>query len=107
MLRARIAVVALALALALSSMLAGTAHAQIPVGYNGGNLVAPAPPADDVVITRVLPAPSVLLSLLSGDSFAVRRRILELAAMRDLRFAGRAALKPSRLSVKRNPVWDR
>lgn len=107
MLRARIAVVALAVAVALSSLLAGNAHAQIPVGYNGGNLVAPAPPADDVVITRVLPAPSVLLSLLSGDSFAVRRRILELAAMRDLRSAGHAALKPSRLSVKRNPVWDR
>lgn len=105
MLRARIAVIALTLA--LSSMHAGSAYAQLPVGYNGGNLIAPAPPADDVVITRVQPAPSLLLSLLSGDSFAFRRGILELAAMRDLRFAGRAALKPSRLSVKRNAVWVR
>jgi hypothetical protein len=105
MLRARIAIISFALA--LSSMLAGNALAQVPVGYNGGSLLSPAPPADDVVITRVQPAPSVLLSLLSGDSFAVRRRILELAAMRDLHAAGRAALRPSRHSARRNPVWDR
>ena len=105
MLRARIAVVTFAVA--LSSMLVGSTHAQVPVSFPSGGLLSPAPPPDDVVVTRLEPAPNVLLSLLSGDSFAVRRGILELAAMRDLRFAGRAALKPSRLSVKRHPVWVR
>lgn len=106
MLRARIAV-AVFVAVAFSSILLGNAHAQVPVGYNGGNLVAPAPPPDDVVITRVQPTPSVLLSLLSGDSFAVRRWIIELAAMRDGRSASRAAIKSPRLAMKRDPVWVR